>query len=211
MPRGGTARGIRRICRAVVLLDLKLPKLDGFGVLKRLREEPRTRLLPVVVLTSSSQDVDVIASYQLGANSYVRKPVDFGEFTEALSSLGRYWTQVNNPPGRRGADVAFASPAMRGGGPARDCEPRTEGQFAAAHLLVEKEGRGRVEVGRSRLCFCSFHFANSKRKEPKEPGRRHKEAGWISAGSRWCSSASFFANPKKEVARDQSSTGLESA
>jgi two-component system response regulator len=83
---------------AVVLLDLKLPKLDGLGVLKRLRAEERTRMLPVVVLTSSSQDADVIASYHLGANSYVRKPVEFGAFVEAVSSLGLYWILLNRPP-----------------------------------------------------------------------------------------------------------------
>lgn len=82
----------------VVLLDLKLPKLDGLGVLKRLRADERTRTLPVVVLTSSSQDADVIASYNLGANSYVRKPVEFGAFVEAVSSLGLYWVLLNRPP-----------------------------------------------------------------------------------------------------------------
>lgn len=82
----------------VILLDLKLPKLDGLGVLRRLRAEERTRTLPVVVLTSSSQDADVIASYNLGANSYVRKPVEFGAFVEAVSSLGLYWVLVNRPP-----------------------------------------------------------------------------------------------------------------
>jgi CheY-like chemotaxis protein len=82
----------------VILLDLKLPKLDGLGVLKRLRADERTRNLPVVVLTSSSQDADVIASYNLGANSYVRKPVEFGAFVEAVSSLGMYWTGLNRPP-----------------------------------------------------------------------------------------------------------------
>ena len=82
----------------VILLDLKLPKLDGLGVLKRLRAEERTRNLPVVVLTSSSQDADVIASYNLGANSYVRKPVEFGAFVEAVSSLGLYWVLLNRPP-----------------------------------------------------------------------------------------------------------------
>ena len=82
----------------VILLDLKLPKLDGLGVLKRLRADERTRTLPVVVLTSSSQDADVIASYNLGANSYVRKPVEFGAFVEAVSSLGLYWVMVNRPP-----------------------------------------------------------------------------------------------------------------
>jgi two-component system, response regulator len=82
----------------VILLDLKLPKLDGLGVLKRLRADGRTRTLPVVVLTSSSQDADVIASYNLGANSYVRKPVEFGAFVEAVSSLGLYWVLLNRPP-----------------------------------------------------------------------------------------------------------------
>ena len=82
----------------VVLLDLKLPKLDGLGVLKRLRADERTRMLPVVVLTSSSQDADVIASYNLGANSYVRKPVEFGSVVEAVSSLGLYWVLLNRPP-----------------------------------------------------------------------------------------------------------------
>ncbi len=83
---------------AVVLLDLKLPKLDGLGVLKRLKADERTRMLPIVVLTSSSQDADVIASYHLGANSYVRKPVEFGAFVEAVSSLGLYWILLNRPP-----------------------------------------------------------------------------------------------------------------
>jgi two-component system response regulator len=82
----------------VILLDLKLPKLDGLGVLKRLRADERTRMLPVVVLTSSSQDADVLASYNLGANSYVRKPVEFGSFVEAVSSLGMYWVGLNRPP-----------------------------------------------------------------------------------------------------------------
>lgn len=82
----------------VILLDLKLPKLDGLGVLKRLRADERTRMLPVVVLTSSSQDADVLASYHLGANSYVRKPVEFGAFVEAVSSLGLYWALLNRPP-----------------------------------------------------------------------------------------------------------------
>ena len=88
---------------AVVLLDLKLPKLDGLGVLKRLRADPRTRRQPVVVLTSSSQDADVIASYQLGANSYVRKPVEFSSFMEAVGNLGLYWVLINTPPPARSA------------------------------------------------------------------------------------------------------------
>ena len=91
------SRDVTRV-PTVILLDLKLPKLDGLGVLKRLRADPRTRTLPVVVLTSSSQDADVIASYNLGANSYVRKPVEFGAFVEAVSSLGLYWVLLNRPP-----------------------------------------------------------------------------------------------------------------
>ena len=88
----------------VVLLDLKLPKLDGLGVLKRLRADPRTLRQPVVVLTSSSQDADILSSYQLGANSYVRKPVEFNSFMEAVGNLGVYWTRINTPvPARASA------------------------------------------------------------------------------------------------------------
>lgn len=85
----------------VVLLDLKLPKLNGADVLQRMRAHPRTKLTPVVVLTSSSEDEDVIASYKLGANSYVRKPVGFADFTEAIRSLGLYWMLLNRAPPER--------------------------------------------------------------------------------------------------------------
>lgn len=84
---------------AVILLDLKLPKLTGFEVLERLRADERTCLLPVVVLTSSDEEKDLISSYQLGANSYVRKPLDFTEFSEAVASLGLYWLVLNEVPG----------------------------------------------------------------------------------------------------------------
>jgi CheY-like chemotaxis protein len=81
----------------LVLLDLKLPKIDGLEVLKRLRAEPRTSLLPIVILTSSNEDRDLVEGYRLGANSYVRKPVDFNQFTEAVRQLGLYWLVLNQP------------------------------------------------------------------------------------------------------------------
>jgi two-component system response regulator len=83
---------------AVVLLDLKLPRVNGLEVLKRIRAEDRTRLLPVVILTSSDEERDLIDGYSLGANSYVRKPVDFVEFTEAVKQLGLYWLLMNQAP-----------------------------------------------------------------------------------------------------------------
>ena len=82
----------------LVLLDLKLPKVDGLEVLRRIREDDRTRLTPVVVLTSSNAPNDVVASYRLGANSYVRKPVNFDQFSETIRQLGTYWLAVNEPP-----------------------------------------------------------------------------------------------------------------
>jgi len=86
----------------VVLLDLKLPRLDGLEVLRRLRAHERTKLLPVVILTSSNEEQDRISGYGLGANSYVRKPVDFNQFIEAARQLGLYWLVLNEqpPPGR---------------------------------------------------------------------------------------------------------------
>lgn len=82
----------------VVLLDLKLPKVDGLEVLRAIRADERTRLLPVVILTSSREDQDMLRGYQLGANSYIRKPVDYAQFVEAVRHLGLYWLVLNEPP-----------------------------------------------------------------------------------------------------------------
>jgi two-component system, response regulator len=90
---------------AVVLLDLKLPKVDGLEVLRRVRADDRTKLVPVVVLTASREDEDVLRSYALGANAYVRKPVEFSEFAKAASTLGMFWLLMNEP-----------APAVRGNG-----------------------------------------------------------------------------------------------
>lgn len=89
-----------RAAPQLVLLDLKLPKVDGLEVLRRLRADARTRLQPVVVLTTSNEERDIVSSYELGANSYIRKPVDFAQFMEAVRQLGLYWLLLNIPPPR---------------------------------------------------------------------------------------------------------------
>jgi CheY-like chemotaxis protein len=83
---------------SVVLLDLKLPRVDGLEVLRQVRADDRTRLLPVVVLTTSSEEQDLLDSYSLGCNSYIRKPVDFLQFSEAIRQLGMYWLLMNEAP-----------------------------------------------------------------------------------------------------------------
>jgi two-component system response regulator len=96
----GTASAEResKKATALVLLDLKLPKVDGLEVLRRLRDDPSTKLLPVVILTSSKEEQDLAKGYALGANSYIRKPVDFDSFIEAVRQLGLYWLVLNEPP-----------------------------------------------------------------------------------------------------------------
>ena len=96
--RGAHAERAGKPLPTLVILDLKLPKLDGLEVLKAVRGDARTKLVPVVILTSSKEQQDLIQGYALGANSYVRKPVDFTEFMEAVRLLGIYWLMTNQPP-----------------------------------------------------------------------------------------------------------------
>ena len=114
---GGGAHQGRDLSRmpTVVLLDLKLPKMSGHDVLARLRADERTRLIPVVVLTSSSEDEDMLRSYKSGANSYVRKPVEFGAFAEAVSQLGLYWVLLNQQPPRQSGELQGAQHRLAGG------------------------------------------------------------------------------------------------
>ncbi len=96
--RGAYAHRADTPLPTLAILDLKLPRLDGLGVLKALRADPRTAFLPTVILTSSKEEQDIVAGYKFGANSYVRKPVDFAEFVEAVKVLGIYWLALNQLP-----------------------------------------------------------------------------------------------------------------
>lgn len=96
--KGGYASRDMAVMPAVILLDLKLPRIDGLEVLQRIRSEERTKFLPVVILTSSKEEKDRMNGYKLGANSYIRKPVDFNQFIEAVRQLGLYWLILNEPP-----------------------------------------------------------------------------------------------------------------
>ena len=90
----------------LVLLDLKLPKVDGMEVLKQIKSDPRTRTIPVVIMTSSKEERDLVASYHLGANSYIQKPVDFDQFRETVKTVGLYWLIINQPPVVEGPHLA---------------------------------------------------------------------------------------------------------
>ncbi len=96
--RGAHVERAEAALPTLMILDLKLPRLDGLGVLKAMRADPRTALLPTVILTSSKEEEDIASGYALGANSYVRKPVDFTEFVEAVKVLGIYWLALNQVP-----------------------------------------------------------------------------------------------------------------
>lgn len=92
-----TSASVHLMPPGLILLDLNLPKIDGLEVLRRIRADERTRIIPVVVLTSSAQQEDILRSYLAGANAYVRKPVDVSEFNEAINSIGKFWMQLNQP------------------------------------------------------------------------------------------------------------------
>jgi len=96
--RGGFAQRSFNHPPKLVLLDLKLPKVDGMEVLKQVKSDPRTRTIPVVIMTSSKEERDLVAGYNLGANSYIQKPVDFEQFRETVKSVGLYWLIINQPP-----------------------------------------------------------------------------------------------------------------
>ncbi len=100
--RGAHANRDPRAQPALTLLDLKLPKVDGLEVLRQIRANPSTQLMPVVILTSSREEQDLINGYRLGANSYIRKPVDFAQFMDAVRNLGLYWLVLNEPPPDQG-------------------------------------------------------------------------------------------------------------
>ena len=109
--RDGFQDRLDRPLPQLILLDLKLPKVDGLSVLRTLKEDSRTRSIPVIILTSSSEEKDLLATYDLGVNSYIQKPVDFGEFRETVHTLGLYWLLVNLAPPRQ----PLSAPARKTG------------------------------------------------------------------------------------------------
>ena len=101
----GQYAGNERQSPKLILLDLKLPKVDGIEMLRRIKADERTRMIPVVMLTSSAEESDIIESYKLGVNSYIVKPVDFGQFSETVAKAGLYWMLVNKPPVHDGGNA----------------------------------------------------------------------------------------------------------
>src|SRR3569833_763457 len=133
----------------VVLLDLKLPKIDGLEVLRRIRDVERTRILFVVVLTSSNEQRDIIQAYGLGTNSYVRKPVNFNEFVEAVGQLGLYWFLVNAAPPRVYLlPIQLAMPARQ-----TRREPNKEEQKTRSSFALTAGGQRRSDMSRARFYF----------------------------------------------------------
>ena len=151
---GREGDGAAQALPQLILLDLKLPKIDGHEVLKRIRSDERTRLLPVVILTTSVEDKDRLDGYRLGANSYIRKPVDFAEFVEAVAQLGLYWLVLNQSrrrrattPARSGTTDAVIRARERRSAPPRPAPWRADRNALTPSGRWRAGGRGRVGRG----------------------------------------------------------------